>query len=305
MIMYNTINFDNLVKNYEQDSKSFKITNPLLQTNAFLQFSAELLGNTKPPSPNDLGQRDLNDWFKLLPSKTYFKDEDWTPDQLVSLLKFFAKIPFTHYGGQISQTKDKYWNSSVPIFMYGQRLINDIQYDEWNTKNNAKYILPSCYLFDEENLTSNIRIIYRTTGIELFKKDSGSFVRLYTWDELLKLRSIALTETKVEKRHAAISYKCNKTWRGDPSADERSENEEENENEVSDTEFMRMQFDALPKMQRRAILQLWIFNPAIRLVKKGLFDLHNWDHVPESLDGTADSVISDTNTISDTPKGLW
>lgn len=272
--MYNTINYKQYTNLYEDNPKGFKLNNIHIQTNAFLQLACELLGNTNPPPRNVDGYRSIKEWYKNLPERITFRNEEWTKESIIHLLEFLVKIPFGQLSPQPPQIKGKYWNSSVPFFMYGQRLINGIPYDEWNIPENRKYCLPSVYK-ESKTSTSNIVAYYRGKDIELM---SGPSVVVYiTSEELLQLRSLALDDTRNHKRHDPNTHLVCNTWKGS------TEEEETEEGGVEHFERMCRSFDSLSKGQRQALLQLWIFQPHVRLENKGLFNLQNWDDVPAPI----------------------
>jgi hypothetical protein len=197
----------------------------------------------------------------------------WDVNKVKAMAAFFVKIPFGLIA-DITQTKSKLYNAAVPIFMLGQKLYNDIPYNKWKKDPLTIRWGTSKIIYDASDWYYDM---YPSFGgrFEEWVFNSGE----ETDDDVSGLR--AATVTGKGGRYSFTGYRANNVTAsfmaqfGIPP---------EGGEGVSRLGLPSVcNYNAVSKIVRMMILQLWIFNASCRN-EHMIMDLEDWSKMPQSLD---------------------
>lgn len=166
--------------------------------------------------------------------------------QILSLWKFLLNTNRSQIVAD-SLVKVPMLSTAVPLVLWAYKQTHDVPYSAWKSSPFARNVLGKDLAFLVDPLWSD-------------------WNNLWSDEELVHVRNIALTELKTETRKEDTSYKMNK---------------------VAGKYMDRFNsFDELPKLMKYMLLQTWIYHPSIRKPNM-ILDWKDWDIVPPSRYGTA------------------
>lgn len=278
----NHINWDALIDHCTSNKKA-TIGVPEIKSSNFVPYCLGLFGSIQPAEGDETLSK-FKATYARIPSEIVYRNEIITKTTLSKLFKFFALVNPMCYS-PVPQIKNKVFNGAVPIFMYGQKLYNNIPYEAWKTEDykTLQAIVP--YAFNRPE------VLDYDWKYHTWKTNESEFP-----GEIERFRVRMVTPYDDSARASFTSYKNNKIYRrvakeeftGEPGSD------------LSAQEVRDKAWDALPSIVRQMIAQTWIFAPEVRLVDRQIMDLQNWDNVPAPLDTRESNMrVKDTSPASD------